>query len=336
MSIKPKIKSAAVCLMLFGGIVFGQTGNLPPAQTIPGISPDQAELHRARENRRREQRQQQAMRALERSKNLGARRSIDDDEKPPTKEELKKIKALVAPEAEDLAKYKDFLESSKTGLFRLFPNLKCQTKNLLRVDGNCENYVPGGNVYSLRTKTHGALAFYFEERGVFDFYDLRLDGDDLITDAFLSQGILVPLGDIPLETVSSETDGMKFLNEFQPEVENKKVKKQFFELAGVVRDGRFLYSKRVKAVENMTYAMRVIAYGTQTKLALQLRRRGNRDVLKFIRVNSDKRVDLIIAFGIIRKVPKTGLSIFWKELKRENAREIVFQKDEKLSDIKNF
>jgi len=325
MPLKPKKITAFIYLILLGGIGFGQTGNPPPAQTNPGLSPDQAELNRQRENRRSEQRQQQAMRDLERDKNLGARRSNAKD-KPLTREEINRINALLAPAAEDLAKYTRFLENSKTGLFRLFSNLNCESKNLLRVDGSCENFVPGGSSYSFRTKIHGAA----------DLFDIRLDGSDLIADAFLSQEILVPLGDIALDAVSLETDGMQFLNNFNAEVGIQKVRKQFAEIAGVIKFDKFYYSKRVKAVENMTYAMRIIAYGNQTKIALRGRNESSQEFSRFLQVNQDKRVDLTVAFRIIRKEGNTNISILWKELKRENAPEIVFGKDEKLADIKDY
>jgi hypothetical protein len=335
MPIKPKKTAAAICLLLLGGIGFGQTSN-PPAQTNPGTAPDQSELNRQRENRRWEQRQQQAMRDLERSKTLGARRPPDAEEKPLSKEELKKIKALLAPDAEDLAKYENFLADSKTGLFRLYPNLECMSKNLLRVDGVCANFVPGGGTYSFRTKTHGGLEFYSEPRDAFDFYDLRFEDGNLIADGFLAQSIIVPLGDVPLDAVSINSDGIGFLNDFVPKVANREVRQQFKELAAVVAANNFYYSKKVKAVANVTYAMRIVAYSTQTKIAFRPRQEMSRDFVRFLKVNRDKRVDLTVVFRIIRKDANASISILWKTLRRENAPEIVFEKDEKLVDIKNY
>lgn len=324
--------------MLLGGIGFSQTTNPPTPQTNPGSSaPDQSELNRRRENRRWELRQQQTMRELERSKSLGIRSPNAAREKPLTKEEIKSIDALLAPSVEDSEKYKTFLKGSKTGLFRLFPNIRCETKNLVRVDGACENFVPGGSTFSFRRKTHGAVDFYTETRDLFYFYDLRLDGDDLLTDASLAQGIMVPLGDIPLDAVSLDSNGMRFLNDFKAEVDNEKVRKQFAEIAGVVQADDFYYSKRVRAVENTTYALRVIAYGTQTKIAFRRQRDDSRrGFLKFLKVNTDKRVDVTIAFRVIRKDPNKSVSILWKELKRENAPEIVFRKHDKLVDIRDY
>lgn len=84
---------------------------------------------------------------------------------------------------------------------------------------------------------------------------------------------------------------------------------KFRELASVVPADNFYYSKKVKAVVGVTYAMRIIAYSTQTKIAFRPRRDVSRDFVKFLKVNNDKRVDLTIAFRIIRKDANTSISI---------------------------
>jgi hypothetical protein len=59
-----------------------------------------------------------------------------------SKEERARIKAALAPNEADAAKYKAFLKQKDTGLFRLFPDFDCQEKNLVRVSGNCADIVP--------------------------------------------------------------------------------------------------------------------------------------------------------------------------------------------------
>jgi hypothetical protein len=319
-----------LCFLLLGGIGFGQTTNNPaPAQTnTTGLSSDQVEFARSQERRRWEQKQiqqqQQSQRRLEQAKTNGEQPSNANREKPLTKEEIKKIKALLAPNAEDLAKYKDFLDQSKTGLFRLFPNLDCESKNIVRVDGNCANFVPGGGAYSFRAKTYGGM----------DLFDIRFFADELFADAFLAQEIFVPLGNVPLEDVSLASKGIGFLGDFKPEEKNQEVREQFAKIAAVVKSGDYYYSKRVKAVENMTYALRVVAYRSQEKIIFRSNDELSIQLDKFLAVNDDKRMDIIIAFRIIRKDQNGSISILWKELKRRAAPEIIFQKTEKLTDLK--
>jgi hypothetical protein len=244
------------------------------------------------------------------------------DGKPYTKEELKKIKTSLEPNKEDLEKYKDFLKSSKTGLFRLFPDFDCEFKGVIRFDGNCANFIPGSWSYSFRTKTYPGQ----------DFFDLRFSNEDLVADGFLAQEILVPLGDVLLEKTALTSAGMKFLNEFKPELQSQEMKKQFNQIANVVEADGFRYAKRVKAVENVTYAIRIIAYHPENNIASRFAEGMNRESSRFL--EDVKRLDLTLAFRIIRKDADGSISVLWKELKRQNAPKIIFQKTDKLSDPK--
>ncbi len=244
------------------------------------------------------------------------------DGKPYTKEELKKLKISLEPNKEDLEKYKDFLKNSKTGLFRLFPDFDCEFKGVIRFDGNCANFIPGSWSYSFRTKTYPGQGFF----------DLRFSNEDLIADGLLAQEILVPLGDVSLEDTTLTSAGMKFLNEFKPEAQSQEMKKQFDRIASVIEAGGFRYAKRVKAVENMTYALRIIAYHPENNIVSPVTEGFNRESGRFL--DDVKRLDMTIAFRIIRKDADGSISILWKELKRQNAPKIIFQKTEKLSDLK--
>jgi hypothetical protein len=134
-----------------------------------------------------------------------------------SKEERARIKAILAPNEADTAKYKDFLQQKDTGLFRLFPDFDCQEKNLVRVSGNCADIVPGSWSYSFRRKDYS-----YE-----NFFDISLKDGNLISEGFLSQGILVRLGDVPLDAITPASDGLKFLSDFVPQVESQEAKKQF-------------------------------------------------------------------------------------------------------------
>ena len=243
-----------------------------------------------------------------------------------SKEERAKIKAILAPNAADAAKYADFLRQKNTGLFRLFPDFDCQAKNVIRVDGDCANIVPGSWNYSFRQKDYAADA---------DFLDVRLRDGNLVSDGFLSQGIIVRLGDVPLENVSPASGGIKFLLDFEPQIQSAEAKKQFAKIEkGIEADG-YKYATSVKAEENTTYALRVIAYRNENKLINRLSPNPAREEFKFINLNyADKRIDLTVAFRVVRRDADGNLTILWKELNRRDAPKIVFAKNEKLSDIK--
>ena len=250
------------------------------------------------------------------------------------REQKEKILALRAPYPEDLAKYKEFLKQPKTGLFRLFPDFGCESKNLVRVNNDCANAVSFSSAYSFRQKDYvGSIG----ERNYDDanFLDIRLKDGNLIADGFLSQEILVSLGDVPLEGVSPASRGIKFLADFKPETTIQAAKKQFKQIASVVETNGLRYGKTARADSNTTYAARIIAYRNGgKKIDAFSPPRLTEDERRFWNLQKDKRMDLTIAFRIVRKDADGNATILWKELARQDAPKLIFTKNEELTDIK--
>ena len=127
---------------------------------------------------------------------------------------------------------------------------------------------------------------------------------------------------------------MKFLNDFEPETRSSEAKKQFARIAGVLDFEGYQYSKRVRAVENVTYAMRLIAYRNEKSIALFYDDKISAKDLRFLKLNEmDKRSDVIVCFRIIRKDKNNSIEMLWKELSRRDAPKLIFQKNEKFSDL---
>lgn len=245
---------------------------------------------------------------------------------PPSlsKEERKRIKAALAPNPQDLAKYEDFLRQPKTGLFRLMPNLNCSSKYIVSADKDCENSTYAGEYYSFRMDEYSADTFY----------DITLRDGNLVSGGFLSQGILVNLGDVPIKEVSLNSAGVKFLTDFVPQTDNKAARKQFAEIRKGLEFSGYKYSKSEKALLNATYALRIVAYNTENKLMLNFEEyETTPDKSKFLTSRDDERTDITLAFRIVRQDADGSLSILWKRLDKQEAPKIVFEKDEKLIDI---
>lgn len=224
------------------------------------------------------------------------------------------------PNPADLARYKDLLKQSGTGLFRLFPDFDCEQKYVISAGGNCENVIPGTSMYSFRRKDYSSDLVFF---------DIQMKGTNLVSNSFLSQGILTELGDVALENISLVSDGVNFLSDFKPETESQKVKNQYAEIARGINFNGFNYTKSLKAKENTSYALRVVAYHPQGKIM------NNNNVTdrRFAWAGLDKRVDIILAFRVIRKEQDGNITIVWKELRRQKSPKIVFSKNERISDI---
>jgi hypothetical protein len=312
------VKSIIICLLVLSGIeiLYGQVLPSPTSNRSPrtGEEARQREFENNRE----------AMERLSRQASTGGERSH------PTKtlsdEERKKFKVVISPNPDDLEKHKDFLKRSKTGIFLLLPDFDCETKYLIRTDANCANFVPGTWAYSLRRKNYSDA----------DFHDIRFNDDSLSSSGLLNQGILVSLGDVPLESISLNSDGVKHLADFKPSTMREEASNQFEQIAKGIKEYNYVYSKKTKVVVNNTYAMRLVAYKFEDKW---LSRFNNSTVtaqdLKFFQLEGDKRVDLTVAFRVISKNADGGITILWKELDRKESPKIVFQKNEKLADIKS-
>lgn len=218
-----------------------------------------------------------------------------------SKEQQKRL----LPNAEDLTRYAAFLQQPKTGIIRLVDDIGCDSNAyVLRADKECLSSIPGGSFYSFREREYSSSALS----------DIRFKSGLLISDGVLSQNILVSLSDSSLENLTTNSDGIKFLTNFVPETDNKGATNQYIKITKGIRNGKFEYLKVFPAIVNTTYAMRIIAYRGKF---LRMYRGFIYDAL-----SGNNRVDLIVAFRIIRK-ENDSITLIWKELERKKAPKIV-------------
>lgn len=225
--------------------------------------------------------------------------------KKPSKEQRRRL----SPRVEDAARYAQILDAPRTGIFRLLPDSGCEANALvIKADENCLNRIPESSFYSFRENEHAQEILS----------DIRLKSDHLISDGIFSQGILVNLGDVRLDSVTTATKGLKFLNEYAPPTASREAQKQSLQIEnGVVSDG-FVYRKTARVAENSTYALRVVAY----KGSILKTFRG----FHFDLLAGDKRIDQTLAFRVVRKEADGGVTIVWRELARREAPRIKFER----------
>lgn len=226
-----------------------------------------------------------------------------------TKDQDKKLR----PKEEDILKYAEFLKQPRTGIFRLMNDVGCDSNvYVIRVDDGCKNAIPGSSFYSFREKEYTSAYLA----------DIRFKDNLLITDGLLSQNILVKLGDIPLDKLSINSQGMKFLTDFVPETLNTDATRQYIEIVKGVRADKYEYRKVLPASENMTYAMRIVAYRGSFYKSF----RG----WIFDLISGDHRVDLVLGFRIIRKEQDGSVTILWKELERKKSPKLKYDKRKEI------
>ncbi len=215
-----------------------------------------------------------------------------------TKEQKKRLQ----PAAQDLEKYADFLEQPRTGIFRLMPDIGCaENINVIRADAACLNFIPESSYYSFREKEHTIEMLA----------DIRLRNGFLISDGVLAQGLLVNLGEIGLEKILPQSAGVDYLSNFAPHAQGAEAQKQFLQTMRGIKVGDYEYKKALPVVENATYALRVVAYKGSVFRSF----RGYRFDVLF----GDKRIDLTIAFRVIRKDADGSATLLWKEIDRREA-----------------
>lgn len=223
------------------------------------------------------------------------------------------IRKIIAPHSGDLTKYKTFLQESNSGIFRLIPESSASSKGSICVGGNCVDVLVSASSYSFRQKD------YSDDLVL----DIRLKNENLISDGFLAQGIIVELGNIDLENVSLSSEGINFLINFKPETEILKAKNQYSEIAKGVKFDNYNYTNSVKITENKTYAMRSIAYKYDLNKLDDLIVKQGTDDIKYRALKRDKRDDSIIAFRIIRKEGDGTITVLWRRLSNQEAPKII-------------
>lgn len=221
----------------------------------------------------------------------------------PTKDELQ----LVAPDPSLFERYREFLTRPYAGLFKLVPDAGCaDNSKVLAASEECMKFTfPGaGNSYSFRTKNYR----------IRNLSDLTFSDSHLIVTGTLTHGVLVDLGDVPLESISLQSAGLDYLVEFQPSAGFKEANTMLESLDnGIQRDG-FLYTRSLPAIENNTYALRSIAYRGRVMNAVK--------GIPYNELDFDKRRDIIVVFRIVQRDPDGGISILWNQLSDKEAPKI--------------
>jgi hypothetical protein len=266
------------------------------------------------------------MRALE-----GAMKKMAErDRRPPVDPALDKLLRERTAQArkidpQDLAKYSEFLKTKGSGIFRIFPDLGCVTRTLIKIDGECENFVPDSSDFSFRS------GLFVESH----YHDIGFTPEGFYSNGFFSIGMLTDLGDIQIGSLTIESPELKFLKNIQTSTSAADTRDLAKQVDRGIDTGQSRLAMRIKVELDRTYAIRSIAYRFGGSVAPPSEKSTMLD-LRFLSLANDERKDVVVIFRVVRQEPAGGLTILWRELQRKDSPKIKFAKGEDRYDINPF
>jgi hypothetical protein len=198
-------------------------------------------------------------------------------------------KQLLAPSAEDEEQFAEFLRLPDTGLIKMFPPGRRRVVSSADLtSGRRPGFGFYASLYSFSREKHGnGLHGYVDPR--LGWAELRLLNGRFVTGVTgESLGVLVALGNVPLETVTPDTYGVTGLTNIIPPAD-------YYEAASLSRRNRagfalerFRYGSSLPVSSNMTYVLRS---------------------------TSNKRADVLVGFRVVRLNENGSITLIWRKLK---------------------
>jgi hypothetical protein len=235
----------------------------------------------------------------------------------PTDEEL----AAISPSPEVLKLYSAYVGREDRGIFRLVADKGCDVDpKIVNANEDCLKYsMPGsGNSFSFRTGTYRIRRLA----------DLSYIGNGLFVPGLLTHGIIVSLGDVPLENVTLDSEGVDHLVEFSPTTDLASAKKLDESLIKGIQENGFRYGRATIASKNSTYALRSIAY--RGKII-----RSVHGAL-YNEMDFDRRRDVTIAFKVVECEDDGSLTIIWRRLRDSESPRLKLPDDLEPATKQNY
>lgn len=196
-----------------------------------------------------------------------------------------KQEKMLRPTAVERATYAQFLKQPLAGLVKLLPEKdKVVSVERLGKEGPTVYMFPGGGAYYSFTKlNHWPDAWA----------DLKLR-DRKLQVAFEADvvGAITMLGDVPIESLTSDSPGVNVLETYPRPVDIRQAKSERERFKGGVTLAGYELQTQVPVHENKTYALRSIAYG---------------------------RSDLLVAVRVVKHNEDGSVLLLWKRLDKFSA-----------------
>lgn len=203
------------------------------------------------------------------------------------------LRTMLRPPDEYWRRHGKFLESSETGMFRIFPRSNCDQGLTLSPEDSkkCRNFIPikgGGSYYSFRLQSNLPLAD--------DSWDLQFENGHLKGGNSSVQVLMTELGISDLDAVKKGAAEFQSLKGFDPSRSLATISAQQPELEkGIEVKGRQLRSS-VIASKDAVYGVRIVALS-----------RGD-NVLDRV----TRGLDILLALQVVGEESDGSLVILWK------------------------
>jgi hypothetical protein len=219
-------------------------------------------------------------------------------------------KELIAMNQADRSQFAAFLDKENTGFVRLHDAGNCDEKSLIV---NAKEPCPWNIL--------GKAASYSFRKGKYQrayFSDIRIKKSIFEIVGVNLLGFLTNLGNVDLHNLNLQSGGVKELMTFEPTSNVEEAERFYFLAKKGFQVNNFTYKTALPIKENMTYALRSVAYDGK------IYRKVNG--FKFNLLENDKRGDVTVVFRVIRKHDDGSYSILWKELQRKSAPKLKTEK----------
>lgn len=199
-------------------------------------------------------------------------------------------KGLLSVDVADEARFADLLAQPNTGIVRLLP-LSSQGR-VVSVSQPEAYRRPGftyfAATYSFSKRKHGNCLNGWHGNPRMGWAELRLK-EGILGTAIMedSVGLMVRLGDVPLDTITVQTAGVADLDNLKPPTDQVAARNISENSLRGIKVGEFTYSSLIPANLNTTYVLRS---------------------------TMRKRADILVAFRIVQS-DSDGLTLLWKKLK---------------------
>ena len=214
-----------------------------------------------------------------------ARRDVYVVEYQPTKSEKK----LLAPAAEDLQTFAELIRLPDSGLIRIFPAGPWRVVSVDQLESKqTPEFVYFASRYSFTKAKHGHALQGYVDPGL-GWAEIKFE-NEMLTAGFTrsSVGLLVSLGDVPLQTITETTPAVSAIADFPGPRDYLEERNYILTCRQGFKLNGFVYRSSLPATVNNTYALRSI---------------------------NNKRADILVALRIVRANENGSLTLLWKKLK---------------------